>query len=310
MNITSAKIADVKNWFKSARGFVGMVLMGFAIVGLLYLFYWVCLMSDDFIYEYTGSIFSPLASLLFPNDNTYDIYKNTGILALVIIAPLSTLYWVCDKLEDTILNIFRKINEMDEASQTKKAMLEGLRQYEEIKSYSICISIDIESKKTLNKASIQELVYKSIKLNILKICPLLKVASDSVLIIKSDDFIKYDSVYEEILKSLAKSKTLLEKKYNLEIIPSITTDAYKQEASNVDIKRHHFDIMGFNFKNRSCTSALFAKKYKYLQREKYAGVPVGDFSHFEKGGSETYELNIVYKNLSRALTAYGLKNLA
>ena len=70
-----------------------------------------------------------------------------------------------------------------------------------------------------------------------------------------------------------------------------------------DVKNMHREIQSFNFKNRATSTAIFYKKYKHLNKEKYAGVPIGEYAYFDDSKSKTYELNIVCKNLSQKIAA-------
>jgi len=113
----------------------------------------------------------------------------------------------------------------------------------------------------------------------------------------------YDSVYSNLLKSLAEIKRKYENAYKLNLIPSTTTEAYNAKE-DAKIEENHFKIRSCNFKNRACATNDFAKKYTHLKHVKYAGIPIGDFVIFENNVPKTYELNIIYKNLSDSLAKY------
>ena len=140
-----------------------------------------------------------------------------------------------------------------------------------------------------------KLLDKSAKLNL-----------SEVLIVTSDKFEKYDLVNDAILSVLTREQKTLQAKYKINIIPSMTTDAYTtQDVKLEDEVNTHRAIQSFNFKNRACSTALFSKKYKHLNQEKYAGVPIGEYAYFKNNERHpsTYELNIIYKDLSQKIAA-------
>ena len=49
------------------------------------------------------------------------------------------------------------------------------------------------------------------------------------------------------------------------------------------------------------TTATFAKKYKHLKHDKYAGIPIGEYVYFDDDKTGTYELNVIHKNLEKTL---------
>ena len=80
----------------------------------------------------------------------------------------------------------------------------------------------------------------------------------------------------------------------------MTTDAHNTKTSAIQIEKRHFGIQNCISNNRNCTTEMFAKKYKYLNKRKYAGIPIGEYISNNK---ETYELNIIHKNLSQTLAS-------
>ena len=130
----------------------------------------------------------------------------------------------------------------------------------------------------------------------------MKTIINDVLIITSEKFSKYDLIYESMLKMLSKIKPVVESKYNLEFIPSMTTDAFCEDVEMSNIKKQHYEIQSFNFKNRACSTAMFVKKYKHLKHKKYAGIPIGEYAYFDNNNTDTYELNIIHKNLNYTLS--------
>jgi hypothetical protein len=171
--------------------------------------------------------------------------------------------------------------------------------------YSICLSIDYEGDKITSvqaKKALNQGIYLKIAEILKTIEPSGNVTHDDVLIFRAQNFSKYDRVYDSILNGLSKIKNVLEKKYGCKIIPSITTDAYSGILTQSNIKRRHFEIQSFNFKNRSLSTATFVNKYKHLKHEKYVGVPIGEYAYFGNEKMGTYELNVIHKNLSKLLT--------
>ena len=188
--------------------------------------------------------------------------------------------------------------------EAKKAYENSLKQYDIIKCYSICLSVDYSSKSNISLQAKEELnkkVYDKIKNLLLNSSKDITIKGKDVLIISSENFDNYDCVYSNLLQILAKVKTVVESKHNLKFIPSLTTDAYYNMIEAESIKRKHFEIQSFNFKNRALTSALFTKKYKHLNHNKYAGIPIGEYAYFDNNKMGTYELNVVFKNLGQTL---------
>ena len=72
--------------------------------------------------------------------------------------------------------------------------------------------------------------------------------------------------------------------------------------NDVSIRKQHFEIQSFNFKNRALSTATFSNKYKHLKHNKYAGIPIGEYAYFTDDKMGTYELNVVYKNLAKAIS--------
>ena len=171
--------------------------------------------------------------------------------------------------------------------------------------YSVCLSIDYESEKGVslqNKSKLNTLIFSKIKTNLKLLEPKGLLSLSDVLIFSSENFSKYDMVYDSILNSLSVFKKNIEKNYKYKMIPSMTTDAYEENFKIGTIRQNHFEIQSFNFKNRALSSATFAKKYKHLKYNKYAGIPIGEYAYFREGSTGMYELNVIHKNLERQLS--------
>ncbi len=130
-------------------------------------------------------------------------------------------------------------------------------------------------------------------------------SSQDALVVLSDNFELYDNVYGTILKILAKVKAEVDDRYSIYMIPSITTDAYQMKPNIMTIKKNHANIKHCNFANKATTSKAFQKKYENLNKNKYMGVPLGEYSIIDEEKTNTYELNMVYKNLSKQLESMG-----
>lgn len=291
-------IIRIKKIAKELKAFIMLLILICVVISLTYFLYYIAVKSDDYIIELTGKYLTPMAQFLNPDETSYIIYRNTSIYFLCFIIPLAALSYVVDVIEGALFNIHKKIMTLKENAQTKKEYKESLKEYIDIKDYSICISLECEQKKQLENQ-----MKKSLAAQIKKTMPELKVDSDKTIVITSSDFEKYDENFDYILKILSGFKKQTLKKYELELVFSITTDAHLEGTLNIEeIQDNHFKILNFNFKNRACCSALFSKKYKFLDKEKYSGIPVGLFDSATQENKKYYELNIVFKNLNQTLS--------
>ncbi len=93
-------------------------------------------------------IFFRLAKFFFSGDASVDIYRSTGIVLGLLIIPVSFIYYIADKIEASLINRENRIQEILENNRKKQEHINSLMQYEVIDNYSICLSLDYESKKT------------------------------------------------------------------------------------------------------------------------------------------------------------------
>ena len=306
IHTTNVRVIEIRNFFKKVRKLINLSIILTAFLSFAYLVYWTAVMSDDMVLDYTAKYFSPLANLFFQNDSSVEIYRSTAIVLAILIVPFSFMYWVADKIEEKLIQRENKIDEILEANRIKQAKIDNLMQYDVINSYSICLSLDYESEKIITdetKIALNNIVFQKIKKVLNVAFPNLKVNYGSALIVSSFDFSKYDQIYSTILRALAKVKNVVESKYELKIIPNTFSDAYINNKTLSQIERSNNEIKKLNFKNRALSSAVFLKKYKYLKHKKYAGIPIGEYALFNDNSTSTYELNVVYKNLSQTLAS-------
>jgi len=306
IHTTNLRIIAIRNAFKKFRGLVNLSIVTLAALGFIYLVYWAAVMSDDMMLEYSKYLFSPLATAFFPNETTLEIYRMTSFALFALIIPVGALYYVADKIEEALINKERKIEKTLEENKLKQQAIDNLMQYEIINNYSICLSLDYESKRTITdetKKVLNNIAFSKIK-KILQNAPgNIKVSSTDILIVTSSDFEKYDVIYGAILRILAKIKSTFERKYDLKMVANIISDAYTNPESTNKIERNHKDFENLNFKNRALTTATFSKKYKYLNHNKYAGIPIGEYASFKGNRMRSWELNIVFKNLEQTLAS-------
>ena len=187
--------------------------------------------------------------------------------------------------------------------------LNRLKKYNSINNYTICLSLNYRVKRDFskeNKIVINKVVYNKLKdmLSNANLNIEIKTYQDS-LIIMSDDFGSYDSVFDILLKALSKIKSEVDDRYEIYMMPSITTDAYEGRPELELIERNHLNIKHCNLINMSCSTNMFLKKYKNLNKNKYIGIPIGEYSILDDKKENVYELNMVYKDLSKKLESLG-----
>ena len=298
---------EVKTKAKSLRKMVTFSIFGFVFLSFVYMLYWIGVMSDSTILDYTGKIFTPLAKIIFPFDNSLYIYRNTSIFLFCLTFPAMFAYYLIDKIESRLLKQYRDYLDNQERIKRIEEEKNRLKEFDIIKSYSICLSlsyensnINDETKKKLNKAVFKRLkeIFNALNKNI-------KISLNEVMIIVSSNFEEYDKIYGTLLKMLSKIQKILNKKYNFKLIPSITTDAYENNdfVDLSKIQKQHYEIQSFKMQNRALTSALFRKKYQHLNHNKYAGIPIGEYMTMNRNSNNSYELNVVFKNLSKTLAS-------
>jgi len=299
----NTSIINAKQFLMSCRHLVNNSISILAVIGFIYLVYWFGCLTDPQIVERGENMFKPLASFIFSNIDSIDIYKNTGLLAFALTIPVGFMYYIINKIEAFIIIANNKQNELIAEKQKQKEFYNHIKEFEEISNYCLCLSVDYKSEKKFsqkNKDIINNGIYSKIENVLDSVAKNISITKSEVLIINSNDFNNYDKVYDAILTTLSEIKPKIENRYNIKIIPSITTDAYNTETTINKIKEKHFGIQNCISNNRACTTEKFAKKYKYLNKRKYAGVPIGEYISSNK---ETYELNIIHKNLSQTLAS-------
>lgn len=302
MHTTNGNVVRTKHFFDVIRRTINASIGLLVLTGFIYILFWSGIMTDESIYEAGKGFFEPLAKLFFQKENSFDIYKNTGLILFAISIPVALLYGIANSIEDKIVKSLYWAEEKKEEAKKQKAFLESLKEYDEINNFTICLSLNIEGEiSTKNKNIINNGILETIKNNVKKAYSHTYIETQGVSIITCYDFTKYDVIYDTILKTLSEIKPKLETRYNIKITPTITTDAHTQKESSINIKEKHFGIKSFNHQNRSCTTGTFAKKYKYVNCSKYIGIPIGEY--IGSKNNETYELNVIHKNLTRTLAS-------
>ena len=294
----------VKSNFSLIKNFTIFSVIALALMSAGYFTFWIGAISDELFFEYGKKIFEPLASFLNTGNVSIDAYLNTSLILLGIIFPVLIAQYLFDKFEETLINIHNSKKQKEQQKELLEEHKNYMSRFDSIKTYSICLSLDYESEKQISiqsKKALNQAIYSKIASILKSIEPNGKVTYDDVLIFRAQNFSNYDFVYDSILNGLSKIKNVISQKYNCKIIPSITTDAYSGTIAETSIRKQHFEIQSFNFKNRALSTASFANKYKHLQQEKYIGVPIGEFVYFGNEKMGTYELNVIHKNLSKAL---------
>ncbi len=305
---SDAFVNDVKSKIKNIKNTIVFLIGTSVCLSVAYFAYWVLVMSDSGILAYTQNIFNPIANFINPNNSSPEIYRTTSYVLFSLVIPFGILSFVCDKIEDYIINLHNEMLEIKDKKAKLQAYKNSLKQFDEIKSFSICLSLDYKSKRELSdqtKETLNKIIYLQFKNIFKELIPKTNITStNEVLVITSDNFSEYDYIYSSSLKILAKIKDYADKKYDVELIPSLTTDAYKNNVEIENIKKNHFEIQSFNLKNRACSTALFSKKYQHLKQSKYVGIPIGEYTSVDKNKSATYELNMINKNLTQTLASY------
>lgn len=221
----------------------------------------------------------------------------------------TSFFYLYNKIKQIIK--YKQKQALLKQAQFKKQQeyLNKLKKYNSINSYTICLSLNYRVKRDFskdNKIVINKVVYGKLKdmLSKLNLNVEIKIYQDS-LIIMSDDFTIYDNVFDALLKTLSKIKSEVDERYDIYMMPSITTDAYEGRPELETIERNHSNIKHCDLTNMSCSTNMFLKKYKYLNKSKYIGTPIGEYSILDDKNENIYELNMVYKDLSKKLESLG-----
>lgn len=305
INTDNLYVIETKSFTGKIKNAITSLMFLVGTMSFLYLLFWSGMVIDTTVIGQGEFMFKPLAQFLNPTATTIEMYKTTSLYLFLGIIPLFVAHYLVDKLEESIIENLTRKQQAKKKKEAMQAYLDSLKQYEMIKTYSICASIDYSAKEEIPtnvKAKLNSGIYEKIKNSILKIEPSVQITTNNVLIITSNNFDKFDLVYESILKILSKIKPIIEAKYGYNFIPSMTTDAFYEKAELNNIQKQHFEIQSFNFKNRACSTATFSKKYTYLKHKKYAGIPIGEYAYFGNNKVDTYELNIIHKNLNNTLS--------
>jgi len=297
-----SNLSEVQYQFNKYRKIVQTIITVCAIISIIYFLYYGALCLDDAIYKYTGPIMEPLAKFLNPKATGYIIFKNTGVFFFSSMLPLFIIHYLLDKMQ-TIAYKMVELSELKKEEMLKKeAELDRLREFDLIKEYSICLSLDYKPKAKAiiaeaTKEKINHVLFSKLnsRLNIEK-----TTFDKDAFIIISNKFLNYDETYTGILNTLSKLKRKIETVYPVTIIPNITTDAYTESASIEEIKKKHFEIKTITKENNAISTEMFRKKYK-LNNSKYAGDPIGEFMSPDKSSTDYYELNMICKDLEKAL---------
>jgi len=295
---------DVKDKFAKFQKTTSMLMVLMAIASLGYFVFYLGSISDEMFFEYGRPFFEPLAKLLNFGATDTQIYLNTCIMLIFGIIPTFFVQILFNKTEESMLKEHAIKEEKRRLKEQKEAVELYNSRFDSIQTYSICLSIDYEGEKkiaTQGKAKLNNTIYTRLATSLNKLEPSAKITQNDVFIFTSSIFEKYDLIYDTILNILSQIKGNIEKKFNFKLIPSITTDAFSFNKE-ANIRKQHFEIQSFNFKNRALTTASFAKKYKHLKHDKYAGIPIGEYAYFGNEKMGTYELNIIHKNLDKTLS--------
>lgn len=275
------------------------------VLCVVYFLFWIGASCDSYFLNAGRGVFEPLAKFLNNGANNVDIYLNTSKITLFSVFAMFVFRIVLNSEEKKSLNEYIEKEEKRKARERLDIQKTCVNTHEGIKTYSICLSIDYESNDFISlqkKVKFSNLIYEKIAKTLTLIERESCVSSQDVLIFTASNFMNYDKIYDEILKELSLIKKIMKNKHNIKIIPSITTDAFTTLYNIDKIKKQHFEIKTFNFKNRSLTTAAFLDKYKYLRQSKYIGTPIGEYVYFNDEETGTYELNVVHKNLEKILS--------
>lgn len=300
-DIDATYLLDVKEKAQTAKLIIDATLIGLAVLSGIYFVYWVAVMTDPMIYDLGKWLFEPFAKFLTPTDTSMYIFRTASFKLFGLIIPTLLLYYMVDKYEQRAHEKYNAQLEEQQKQMLLYAKFQKMHKYDAIKEYSICLSLDYSDNS--KKESLNGMVFAEVKDTMSKKIPYVNVniVSSDTMVMRSKEFDKYDYTYDVLLKVLACAKKMLSMNYNIEMTPSITTDAFMAGKHNKDIEQHHFEIQSFNLKNKALCTAEFSKKYQNMKFNKYAGVPIGEYAYFDKQEENTYELNVVNKNLVNTL---------
>ncbi len=298
-------VLEVKDKTKIVKKIVGYSIIACIAFGIVYLVFWVAVMTDNAFINNGGKLFYPIAHIFYPNDMSFKVFQKTGIMFFKLIIPLFLVHYLMDKIEDKAVEQYGKIIEKRRREELRKQKEEEEAQQnpQDISEYSICFSIDYEGNISGEvEEKLDNIIFtKTKEIFANELSDVHMFIRKKTLIIRSSDFTKFDFLFNSLLKILSKIKNTFDSKYDFEFTPSITIDAMQPSKRNETIEKEHFEIQTFNFKNRALSTIIFAKKYKFMQNEKYIGIPIGEYAYFDKKSEKKYELNVIFKNLKEVL---------
>lgn len=304
-NINDRCVQDVKGMVKSLKNFLGVLMLAFIAVGILYFCIWLAAISNDSFLEGSAPAINFIPNLFFPGETDYIMYRNTAGYLLAAIIVINVLFFVIDFFEDMFVKTYYKIHDVSGTIADNKQQRQIGKKYDEIDTYSICISADYdEATKKISESSkykLNEVIYNSIVEKIVNFPQVVKYSQGNTFVFVNTNFVRYDELYNDILRALSGIKKKLMLKLKVNIIITITTDAHVRKYSFDDIIYQHKEIKKCNFLNRATTTADFLKKYKFMGFERFGGTPIGLYN--SENGLHSYNLNIVYKNLSKTFQA-------
>ena len=297
----------IREKFNKIRKYITFSILACAILAITYFSYWILVVNNDLVLDYTAKFFEPLANILAPFSQSCEKYRTTSFVCFGLIFALTFLNGFMNNLEEKLLKAYDKKIEIKQAKQKIEQKIAFEKQFDNIKQYSICLSLDYKTQNTKAldenfKRKLNKTILSSFEKHLNKIDSKTNFYTQEAMIITSNDFEGYDKIYSNLLAYLGKTQKLIKEKYNLEMIPSLTTDAYISSIDLNKIQQQHFNIQNCNFKNKACSTATFSKKYNHIKKSKYLGIPIGEYAFLDDKTTQTYELNIIYKNLGNIIS--------
>jgi hypothetical protein len=303
---TDSFTITVKRKIKSFKSFLNLLIGLCAVLAIAYFLYngLVQGAGDNTAFEYTDMMFTPLADFLHPEITDTSKFFATATSLVLYIIPLFVLHIIADWIQKTLLDINEKVRAATDKNLKKRKQEEYIKEFTEISYYSIAVSFDYKSNtiqlptKVINQ--LNKVIYEKMTNNITG--KNLKKQTSGVFAITSYNFEGYDELFGRLLKVISKIKSILEEKYKIEIIPTITTDAYTETPIISKIVTTHFAIKGCNLRNKAINTNLFNKKYNYLDMHKYEGISIGIYNGQTIDSiDKEYDLYVVIRNLNDSL---------
>ncbi|MBQ2983203.1 MAG: hypothetical protein IJD57_00195 [Candidatus Gastranaerophilales bacterium] len=287
---------------KTARKIINFAVISMIALSVAYFAFWVVALADSVILDYMGKYFTPLAEFLNPNSSSPQIYQQTSFQIFAMILPLFATYFAIDKVEEKLIKTYYHQKEISNKEiKRQKQMREQILAQTNQGRFTICLSMNYKSEKNISpetKIKLNKAIFVKIQGVLSKFVNCVNVYDNKAVIIISNQYEKYDFIYSALLKTLATIKSSIEGRFDLSLIPSITTDVSKTLALSETVE-NHFEIQTFNLQNRAIVTSEFAKRYSNLKSKKYMSVPIGEF--MSTTNQQTHELNLVYKDLNKVL---------